>query len=186
LVVISWCNCLSSMVIISFLSSQLQQAGSAPTIEGVLQARYYFLVRFISWVLMTPGITFWSGSPPGSWHRPSPGLTGHGELLDQILEKTITPRPEPEPRSGWLGVHRILLNNSPNLPGLHFIPREASVQVWFGIVWEVAVQAKPRFQPLALASTYTPPSCPWGCASASPSPPPHFPQGSRQEEKPER
>ena len=99
-------------------------------------------------------ITFWSGSPPGSWHRPSPGLTGHGELLDQILEKTITPRPEPEPRSGWLGVHRILLNNSPNLPGLHFIPREASVQVWFGIVWEAAVQAKPRFQPLALASTY--------------------------------
>ena len=44
-------------------------------------------------------------------------------VADDVLE-AFTPRPEPEPRSGWLGVHQILSNNLSALASLSSHPRE--------------------------------------------------------------
>ena len=150
LVVISWYSCLSSLVIISLLSWFITQVLLQEKV--CFRSRYYFLPTGSSLGTWSPSTTFcWTGSPPRPWHGPFSGLTEHVKWQEQV-EKTFSPRPEPKPRSGWLGVHRILLNIYPNFPDLNLIPREGTGQ---GLVWEAAVQAKPRFQPLTLVSAYS-------------------------------
>ena len=129
--VISWCNCLSSLVIIS--SSLIGSANRfSSKSRGVPQARYYFLSQVHLLGLELQVLL------SGEVHLLGLGIILLLGLLSMVkatrrFEKTITPRPEPEPRSGWLGVHRILLNIYPNFPDLNLIPRESS---GLGLVWD--------------------------------------------------